>query len=224
MNKISRIILSVTGIAALFVFSLFTANPVMAQSTVAFEQNGATCSTSVAKGYGLYVVRKGDTLQSISSSFGIPVSTITMLNPYASFTRNQVILLPGVEAPGLWDNELLCSPQAMYPGTNQQYANSGTVPVTGGSSSSSSSSTTTTTTTPATTTGTTCVNIPKPGKGYGVYIVRKGDSLASIAAKFGVSMSTITALNPGASYTRYSYLIIPGVEAPGAWDNQFACK
>jgi LysM repeat protein len=60
---------------------------------------------------------------------------------------------------------------------------------------------TTTTTTPATTITTSATTTKKPGKQAGrrLYVVQSGDTFGTIAAKEGISVAQLEALNPGVS-------------------------
>lgn len=70
--------------------------------------SNAACSNGAPKGFGYYKIRGGDSLQSISTAFGIPVSTILELNRGSAFAKGNIILLPGAEAPGKWDVQSYC--------------------------------------------------------------------------------------------------------------------
>jgi len=69
-----------------------------------------TCSTpgKPPAGLGYYVVGKGETVASIASKFQISQDAVTMYNAGASFNRGTFILLPAVEAPGMWVNSRFC--------------------------------------------------------------------------------------------------------------------
>jgi LysM repeat protein len=68
----------------------------------------AACSTGAPKGFGYYKVRSGDTLESIAQKFGISVSRILELNAGSAFAKGNILLLPGVEAPGAWNVKEYC--------------------------------------------------------------------------------------------------------------------
>jgi LysM repeat protein len=66
------------------------------------------CSNPAPRGFGYYKLRRGDTLQVISANFGVPVERILELNPGSPFAIGNIILLPGVEAPGMWNVQDIC--------------------------------------------------------------------------------------------------------------------
>lgn len=48
-------------------------------------------------------MHSNDTLQSIANRFGVTTQQLLSLNAGKSFFGGQVILVPGVEAPGQWN-------------------------------------------------------------------------------------------------------------------------
>jgi len=60
-------------------------------------------------------------------------------------------------------------------------------------------------------------------KGFGYYKVQGGDTLESISDDFGVDISRILELNPGAGFGQGSVILLPGVEAPGEWNVEQLC-
>jgi LysM repeat protein len=87
-------------------------NPVNDQGQSGTGAGFAACSSTAPAGFGYYKVRDGESLQGISEKFGIETSRILELNPGSAFTGGSVIVLPGVEAPGMWNVEELCPPSA----------------------------------------------------------------------------------------------------------------
>jgi LysM repeat protein len=212
MFKNPRLFVWVVGVIAILMMVMVSVSPAQAQATSGNFTSGANCDTPTApKGFGYYVVRKGETLQSIASSFGIPAATIQALNGGATFTKGSVILLPSVEAPGKWNVQQVCNTTATIPSLGQASVSLPAIPVTGGVSQ-------TTVLSPIQ----TCT-APTAPKGFGYYVVRKGDSLQSISNNFGVPVSTILSLNSGKSFTRHELILLPATEAPGMWDTGLFC-
>jgi len=174
---------------------------------------------SAPTGYGFYVIQKGDTPQSIANKFGVPLSTVLSLNTSATYNRGSIILMPSVEKAGLWNNAQLCNTKAAFPSFSQANlsAISGGIPVTG------SSTTTSTGTTAAGTVNQSCTP-PTAPKGFGYYVVQKGETAQSIANKFGVPLATVQSLNPSASFNRNTTILLPNVEIEGVWNNAQLCR
>ena len=79
-----------------------------AGTTTGPRSSDEPCAINPPAGFGFYKVRGGDTVQSISEKFGVPTSKIFELNPGAGFGKGNIILLPGVEAPGMWNVNDYC--------------------------------------------------------------------------------------------------------------------
>ena len=106
----------------------------------------------------------------------------------------------------------------------------GAVPVTGASSqsgsttsnasgaSSNSSSSTSSAVTPAASASSKSYSCDIP-RGMGLYRLRRGESVASVAQKFGVTVQQILDDNPGrTTFMSGDVIYLPGVEAPGLWN------
>ena len=62
---------------------------------------------SAPAGSGFYISQGGESFQSIANKFGVTVQQVMDRNPgVLSVSRGQVVMLPGVEAPGKWNLQL----------------------------------------------------------------------------------------------------------------------
>jgi LysM repeat protein len=205
MKKTTRFILWLASTLAVFAMAFAPAGSVFAQA------NNNDCTPGKAPhGLGYYVVQKGESAASIASKFHLDVQDVLFLNSGASFSRGSFVLLPSTEAPGMWDNQLFCNATAQA-ARSSAMASAGGIPVTGGKAG-----------TTAATVNTTCEALKAP-KGLGYYVVGKGETAASIARKFGVSLEDVLLNNSNTSFARGRLILLPSAEAPGMWNNAAFC-
>lgn len=135
-------------------------------------------------GGATYVVQPGDTLWGISRRFGITPSAIVAANGLAApdlLRIGQVLLLPVAPAP-------MPGYTLPVPPLGDPSGSVGTAPPT-------TRPATTTTRTPTTTTPTTPTTTPTTTAGAQTYRVVSGDTLYSIARRFGSTVQAIAAAN-----------------------------
>ncbi len=217
-----------------------TATPMAGTTAATATPMAGTTNSSANNQNGTYTTQQGDTLCSLAQMMGVNMTTLSNSNnasgnsasatatPAAGTSSNANGSSQANNAQS--DNQLLWQFYTLNSGLKLENGQTVVVPAgipqTGGNNQTSGTSGTSTTSSnyvaPVQSKSGSCPQVPA---GYGLYKVRPGDSLQSIANKFGITIQQILNLNaPGTIYPGNG-ILLPGVEAPGEWNmSAFGCN